>query len=76
MEKLPVALDAVGGPLLIEDLAAIQAKVGEHDAAIANIARLMAMPAYISAPLLRIDPKWAPLRSDPRFRTLAGMTSG
>ena len=75
VEKLPVALDAGGGPHLIEDLATIQAKVGEHDAAIANIARLMGMPAYISAQLLRIDPKWAPLRSDPRFRKLAGMTS-
>jgi hypothetical protein len=33
------------------------------------------MPAPISPPLLRIDPKWAPLRSHPRFRQLAGLPS-
>ena len=75
VEKVPVETDASRGRVLLEQLAAIQAKVGESDAAIANLARLMAMPAYISAPLLRIDPKWAPLRSDPRFRKLAGMAS-
>ena len=73
VESQPVTSDAVDGPALLEQLAAIQARVGEPDAAIAILAKLMAMPASISAPLLRIDPKWAPLRSDPRFRQLAGL---
>jgi len=75
VELRPVASDAIEGPILLEQLAAIQAKVGEADAAIATLTGLMAIPALISAPLLRIDPKWAPLRSDPRFRRLAGLAS-
>jgi len=75
VELRPVASDAIEGPVLLEQLAAIQVKVGEADAAIATLTGLMAIPALISAPLLRIDPKWAPLRSDPRFRRLAGLAS-
>jgi serine/threonine-protein kinase len=75
VELRPVTSDAVEGPVLLEQLAAIQAKVGDADAAIATLTGLMAIPALISAPLLRIDPKWAPLRGDPRFRRLAGLAN-
>ena len=41
------------------------------DSAVAEIEHLLSIPGWLSPPLLRIDQKWAPLRSDPRFRKLA-----
>jgi len=71
VELLPVSKDAVDGPSVLEELAAVHAAVGDADSAIAEIRRLLSIPGYLSAPLLRIDEKWAPLRADPRFRKLA-----
>ena len=51
--------------------AAVEAQVGETDAAIEHIRHLLSIPCVLSTALLRIDPKWAPLRNDPRFRKLA-----
>jgi hypothetical protein len=59
--------------VILEDLAAIRAQVGEADAALKIIEKLLAVPSYLSPALLRIDPKWAPLRNDARIRKLAGL---
>ena len=67
---VPVSRDALVGPVLLEDLADIEAQVGEADAAIDRLAKLLQIPCNISTALLRIDPKWAPLRGHPRFQKL------
>jgi serine/threonine-protein kinase len=67
---LPVSKDAIVGPFRIEDLAFISTMAGEQGAAIDRIETLLSMPSHISVPLLRIDPKWDPLRGNPRFRKL------
>jgi tetratricopeptide (TPR) repeat protein len=51
--------------------AAVEGRVGETDAAIEHIRQMLAVPCWLSPALLRIDPDWAPLRNDPRFRKLA-----
>ena len=51
--------------------AAVEACVGETDAAIDRIRYLLSIPSYLSPGRLRIDPKWFPLREDPRFGKLA-----
>jgi len=51
--------------------AAVEGRVGETDAAIEHIRQMLAVPCLLSPALLRIDPDWAPLRGDPRFRKLA-----
>jgi hypothetical protein len=50
----------------------IFARLGEADAALELIELLLTMPAgrEISVPLLRLDPTFDPLRSDPRFEAL------
>jgi serine/threonine-protein kinase len=73
VELLPISRDAFDGAVILEDLAAIRAQVGEADAALKIIEKLLAIPSYLSPALLRLDPKWAPLRNDARFRKLAGL---
>ena len=54
----------------IQTLAESYVMVGEYDAALEQLAWLLRHPSYVSVPLLRVDPLWAPLRSHPRFQAL------
>jgi TolB-like protein/DNA-binding SARP family transcriptional activator len=50
--------------------AEILARVGETDAALADVERALAGPSTVTAPLFRLLPNWDPLRNDPRFQAL------
>ncbi|MGH8191829.1 MAG: tetratricopeptide repeat protein, partial [Rhodanobacteraceae bacterium] len=52
--------------------AQIRAMLGNADAAVKALDQLLAMPAgfAVSAPLLRIDPAWDPIRKSPQFQAL------
>ena len=71
VEILPISKDHMDGPNLETARAAVEARIGETDAAIEHIRHLISIPCLLSPALLRIDPTWAPLRNDPRFRKLA-----
>jgi serine/threonine protein kinase/Tfp pilus assembly protein PilF len=74
----PRAKDAVNGPALEENLALVQTMLGEKRLAISTLTQLLQTPyrtfVYSAAPitpaLLRLDPIWDPLRSDPAFHKL------
>jgi predicted Zn-dependent protease len=69
----PSAQDAVSGPYLEENLANVQARCGEKDRPISALQHLLSVPygyAPITKALLRIDPRWDDLKSDPRFQKL------
>jgi predicted Zn-dependent protease len=79
MMLLPSAKDAVNGPDLEENLALIQTIFGENSSAISTLAELLQTPYSpwtcdvlppITPALLRLDPFWDPLRSDPAFQKL------
>ena len=54
----------------VVDLAHIYTIVGENEAALEQIEYLLSNPSWISAPYLRMDPRWNSLRDDPRFQVL------
>jgi DNA-binding SARP family transcriptional activator/TolB-like protein/Tfp pilus assembly protein PilF len=70
VELLPVSLEAWRGLYRLEDLARVYAMVGDHDAALSELERLVKLPGGRSIPLLELDPAWDSLRGDPRFRVL------
>lgn len=62
--------DANAGPLVAEARAHILAQVGDADAAVEEIERLLARPSWLSVHALRLDPLWDPIRAHPRFGAL------
>ena len=69
---LPSGKDAVDGPGYEENLASVEAMVGDKNRAIPRLQRLLEIPYTncLTPALLRLDPKWDPLRSDPSFQKL------
>jgi TolB-like protein/Tfp pilus assembly protein PilF len=74
----PRAKDAMAGPALEENLALIQTILGDNTRAISTLTQLLQTPypgsfnleVPITRALLRLDPIWDPLRSDPAFQKL------
>src|SRR5450755_5047927 len=65
------ASDAAFKPTAEITLAQVQARFGDHGAAIAALPHLLEVHAGLTIANLKLDPFWDPLRKDPRFQKLA-----
>jgi len=70
VELRPESQDAFDGPEVTAALAQIYAWTGERDQAFSLLDHLLITPSGITVPILKLDPVWDPLRSDPRFQAL------
>jgi len=75
----PRAKDPINGPIREENLAVVQALVGDNSGAIETLSQLLDTPyagnlynspTGVTPALLRLDPFWDPLRGDPAFQKL------
>jgi tetratricopeptide (TPR) repeat protein len=67
---LPVSEDAVDGPSLLYNLAAVYGMMNERDLAFQELAVSAKIPGGVSYGDLKLDACWDPLRKDPRFDKL------
>jgi eukaryotic-like serine/threonine-protein kinase len=70
-ELWPISRDANNGAYVQHQLARIYMIVGEPELAMDQLEPLLKMPYYLSPGWLRIDPTWARLKGNPRFKRLA-----
>jgi serine/threonine protein kinase/tetratricopeptide (TPR) repeat protein len=69
-ELMPATKDGWKALWRIEDLALVHAMLGQQDEAIDRLDFLLSKTGEISTHVLRLDPRWDPLRSNPRFQAL------
>ncbi|MGA7275619.1 MAG: hypothetical protein WBX14_12300 [Candidatus Udaeobacter sp.] len=79
MTLVPSSKDRLSGPGFEENLALVEMIIGENSRAISILTRLLQTPyggwlynpAPITPVLLKLDPIWDPLRTDPAFQKLS-----
>ena len=72
VRMIPISRDAIIGPALIGYLAEIYLRCGKYDQAIDQLDTWLSVPSDVSVELLRVDPLWEPLRTNPRFQRILG----
>ena len=72
-QLLPISADALDGPLIATNLAAIYTQVGRRDQALTALETLVRQIGGPTPGTLRVEPQWDSLRDDPRFQKLLAL---
>jgi len=67
---MPITKDFYRGIFIEEDLARIYTMVGEYDLALNLLDKMLTQPGLISVNLLKKDPVWEPLWTNPEFEKM------
>jgi tetratricopeptide (TPR) repeat protein len=70
VQLLPISADALDGPLIATNLAAIYAQLGRREQALAALETLLRQIGGPTPGTLRVEPQWDSLRDEPRFQKL------
>jgi hypothetical protein len=70
LERSDAYRDQFEGPWTMGRHNLVLVRLGETDAALAELERLLARPSMLSVYELRLNPLWDPIRNDPRFQAL------
>jgi serine/threonine protein kinase/tetratricopeptide (TPR) repeat protein len=70
VELMPSSRDQYKWTYRAEDLARIHTILGDPGAAVRQLDLLLSQPSMLSATLLRLDPRWDPLRKSLKFQAL------
>ena len=62
--------DAYQGPKVAEDRTIILCQTGDIDQVLQELERLLSQPSWLTVNTLRLDPRWDPIRTHPRFVAL------
>jgi TolB-like protein/Flp pilus assembly protein TadD len=69
-ELLPQSKDGFYYLPFVVDLAHIYTILGDEEAALERLDHLLSNPSYLSAPFLRMDPRWDSLEANPEYQAL------
>jgi len=70
---LPISKDGFTGPYIQQLLVRIYMLTGEKEKALDHLEPLLTVPYHLSPGWLRIDPTFAPLKSEPRFQKMVAV---
>jgi tetratricopeptide (TPR) repeat protein len=70
LERSDAYRDQFEGPWTMGRHNLVLVRLGETDAALAELEQLLARPSMLSVYELRLNPLWDPIRNDPRFQAL------
>jgi hypothetical protein len=67
---MPRERDALSGPFFLFELAAVHARLGEVEEAVAALEELLSAPARFAPNMLEDHFRLRPIQDDPRFKAL------
>ncbi len=70
VDLMPISLDALMGPIYVENLAQIYIIIGEFNECLDRLEYLLKIPCNTSVGSLRFHRVWKPLQENPRFMKL------
>jgi eukaryotic-like serine/threonine-protein kinase len=70
VKLMPMDRDAMVAPVVEQNLAMVEARLGDTERALDHVEHLLRIPSWTTVHTLRLDPRWDPIRDHPRFQAL------